>query len=181
MFRTQNEIYLLDSADLLWLGRMCVGERRRKLIYNESESSAMCWAMINRWMLHPGRRHWLTFGYMLRAFSQPINPRWMAGGSLARKNEGKPSCTPAKLRRRARIAALPWRSIPERIKVSLEKFQDGLLLPPPEVLALENPRISNWASYRGVDKKFPGGVWICGNYFFEDSSLDRDAVLPDFW
>ena len=181
MFRTQTELFTLDSCDLLWLGRMCVGERRPKILYSESEISAMCWAMVNRYLLHPGRKHWLTFAYMLRRFSQPINPRWLAGGDLAIKNAGKPSTSPAKLRRRAQICKTPWSKIPMRLREDLGRFADGTLLPPDEVLNLANNRISNWASYKGVEDLYPGGVWICGNYFFEDRHLKADVVLPDFW
>lgn len=180
MFRTQNETLILDSMDQLWLGRMCVGERGARL-FNEDEIAALLWATVNRYMLHPGRRHWPNFTFMLRRFSQPINPRWMAGGDLARRYAGRPEASPAKLKRRAKICALKWHQIPAKIRAAIARFSAGQLLPPAAVLEMPRNRISNWASYPSVDKKFGGGIWLKGNYFFEDKGLIPDVVLPDPW
>jgi len=182
MFRTQDEIFQFDSVDQIWLCRMIVGERSQRWKFSEDEAAALLWAITNRYLLHRGRRHWPTFVYMLRRFSQPINPRWMKGGDLARKYAGRDEASPARLKRRAQISALPWHRISKKIRNAVVRFCTGRILPPKAILNLPRNRVTNWASYPSVDEKHPGGVWIKGNYFFEDRGvLKPDAVLPDFW
>jgi hypothetical protein len=156
---------------------MCVGEGGKKC--SEEKASAMLWALLNRWFLHPGRRHWPTFLYLMQRFSQPINPRWQAGGDLARKYAGKPAASPARLRRRARICALGWDGVPLWIMDDVRRFQEGILPPPCQLEALDHPRISNWASYPGIRKKYPWGIDFQGDRFFEDVKLGRGSVVVD--
>lgn len=132
---------VIDDEAALWAARMLIGEGGTKI--SQKKAAACLWALMNRWMLHPGRRYWPTFLYMMRRFSQPINPRWQKGGDLARKYAGTWHCTPARLRRRAKISSLTWAEIPEGIVEIVRDFQAGRLPPPEEVLGLERPRISN--------------------------------------
>lgn len=171
----------LSDDECLWLCRMIVGERGSRLVHDSDEVSALLWAIVNRWFLHPGRKHWRSFTFMLRRFSQPINPRWMEGGDLALRYKGRPEASPARLRRRARMASLPLGKIPAKVRRDVELFRRGLLPPPACLFGLELSRISNWASYRNVERKFPHGVKIKGNWFLEDLNLRPGHVVIDYW
>jgi hypothetical protein len=140
----RDRVCQIDEETALWAARMCVGEGGKKC--SEEKASAMLWALMNRWFLHPGRRHWPTFLYLMRRFSQPINPRWQAGGDLARKYRNKPAGSPARLRRRARISSMLWYEIPITIQCVVTFFEAGELSPPWSLSKLDRPRISNWAS-----------------------------------
>jgi hypothetical protein len=165
----RDRVCQIDEETALWAARMCVGEGGRKC--SEEKAAAMLWALMNRWFLHPARRHWPTFLYLMRRFSQPINPRWQKGGDLARKYRNKPAGSPARLRRRARICALTWDDIPEQILFAVEWFRLGIMPPTDKLLELDHPRISNWASYPGLLERYPWGIDIDGDWFFEDVRL----------
>ncbi len=174
---------VIDAETALWAARMIVGEGGKRC--SKKKAAALLWALMNRWMLHPARRHWPSFLYLMRRFCQPINPRWMEGGDLARKYAGTKHCSPARLRRRARISALTWAEIPATITDVVRAFQAGLLPPPAEVLEIDRPRISNWASHRGLEEKYPWGICFSvsrsRDWFFEDSRLIAGHVVVDHW
>ncbi|MDJ0766544.1 MAG: hypothetical protein QNJ97_26455 [Myxococcota bacterium] len=173
----------IDEETALWAARMCVGEGGRKC--NKTKAAAMLWALLNRWFLHPARRHWPTFLFLMRRFSQPINPRWQRGGDLARKYAGTKYCSPARLRRRAIISSLTWDQIPKQIIETVKAFQQGVIPPPSELKDLERPRISNWASHKNLDKKYPWGISFekarQPDWFFEDKKLIKGSVVVDHW
>jgi hypothetical protein len=171
----------IDEETALWAARMCVGEGGKNC--SEEKASAMLWALMNRWFLHPGRRHWPTFLYLMRRFSQPINPRWQKGGDLARRYRNKPAGSPARLRRRARICALKWGDdeISATVSGVITDFYLGLLRPPDELQMLDHPRISNWASYPGLRERYPHGIDFRGDWFFEDVNLGPGVVVVDHW
>ena len=177
--KDRDRCVVIDDETALWAARMIVGEGGKNC--STEKASAQLWALINRWMLHPGRRHWPTFLFLMRRFSQPINPRWMEGGDLARKYAGTKHCTPAKLRRRAQIASLTWNEIPTGIARVVRAFRAGTLQPPAGVLALDRPRISNWASHAGLKEKYPWGICFddspSPDWFFEDRNLTAGNVF----
>ena len=178
------------DEDKLWLCRMIFGERgSANDLTAAKEYPALLWAMVNRFLLHPRRDIWVAdpdngyptnFCRMLRAFSQPINPRWMAGGDLAITHSMDESTSAARLARRAKICKMSLESIPDGIQESVEDFCDGVLPVPVVVAAISRPRISNWASYKNVEQKFPGGVRIGGKYFFEDRNMTAGHVVVDY-
>ncbi|MCP4680521.1 MAG: hypothetical protein GY854_34565 [Deltaproteobacteria bacterium] len=179
----QNRHTVIDDETALWAARMIVGEGGKKCTRNKA--AAMLWAVLNRWILHPARRHWPSYLYLMRRFSQPINPRWQKGGDLARKHAGTKHCTPARFRRREQISSLAWDEIPEPIVEVVRAFQAGMLPPPAELVELDRPRISNWASHRGLEQKYPWGITFSRarrkDWFFEDSKLSDGHVVVDFW
>lgn len=175
----RDRVCQIDEETALWAARMCVGEGGRKC--SEEKASAMLWALMNRWFLHPGRRHWPTYLDLMRRFSQPINPRWQAGGDLARKHRNKPACSPERLARRARICALEWGEFSMEIMETVMSFDAGLLRPPARLQFMDHPRISNWASYPGLKEKYPHGIDFEGDWFFEDANLIRGSVVVDHW
>jgi hypothetical protein len=140
----------------------------------------MLWALMNRWMLHPARKKWSTYLFLMQRFSQPINPRWQRGGDMAEKYAGTEHCTEAKLQRREMISNLAWDEIPAQIVNSVNAFRAGTLLPPKGLQGLDKPRISNWASHKDLDQKYPWGIAfeqsLQPDWFFEDKNLIRGNV-----
>lgn len=192
IFQTKESQLALDSEDFIWVCRMVVGERSSRIHHDTTEIAAMLWAMVNRYLLHPGLPKWLAFAkkhkiegssftQMIRLFSQPINPRWSIGGDLARKYRNHPAGSKARLKRRARIQALQINKIPKKVREDVAKFFRGELAPPDEFFSVPKFRISNWASYRGVESSHPGGVWVKGNYFLEDKALRSGIVVVNPW
>ncbi|MCP4602367.1 MAG: peptidoglycan-binding protein [Proteobacteria bacterium] len=179
----QNRCTFIDEDTALWAARMCIGEGGKNR--SKQKASAMMWSLMNRWMLHPARRHWPTYLYLMRRFSQPINPRWQKGGDLARRYEGTKYCTPAKLKRRAHISSLTWEQIPQRIAEVIRAFQAGTNPPPTKLFELDKPRISNWASHKNLAKKYPWGIQFenskLPDWFFQDQNLIAGNVTIDHW
>lgn len=164
----------IDSAKALWLMRMVYGEGGRRC--SKEKVAALLWAIVNRWFLWKPALLFPTFVSMVRAFSQPINPRWMTGGDLARKWAGKDPASVSRLRRRARICKMTEDDMPVTIRRAVEMFANGVLFPPNVLSTLEKPRISNWASLNSTPRKFPWGVDVSGDWFFEDRGL-RDGFV----
>ncbi len=161
----------------IWAARMCVGEGGRRC--SRDKASAMLWALMRRFMLHPARRHWGTYTFLMRRFSQPINPRWMRGGDLAKKWAGTKYCTERKLNRREKISTMPWWKIPKRIRTAVIDFSNGTLEEPYKILMLDRPRVTNWASLKSLPTKYPHGVNIGGDWFFEDDDLIKGDVIVE--
>lgn len=167
----------------IWLARMIIGEGGSNC--SEDKAAALVWAILNRYFLHRARHKWHSLIYLIRSFSQPINPRWQEGGDLAVKYAGTYHVTPERLRRRKRISELQWGEIPWEIEDIIIKFENGTVPPPPNVLALKNNRISNWASHKNMKKKYPWGIAIDGSnrpdWAFEDRCLVDGSVIVDYW
>jgi hypothetical protein len=174
-----GRVCTLNDEAALWAARMCVGEGGKQC--SRKKASAMLWALMNRFLLHPARNKWPTFLYLMRRFSQPINPRWQRGGDLAKKFAGKPASHPLRLSRRERICKMSWSAIPDQIIKAVTDFQYGELPPPGALKSMDKPRISNWASHKGLSKKYPWGVSFEGgsqpDWFFEDQRLRKGKVI----
>ncbi|MDJ0766420.1 MAG: peptidoglycan-binding domain-containing protein [Myxococcota bacterium] len=179
----RDRIAVIDDETALWAGRMCVGEGGLRC--GEKKAVAMLWALMNRYFLHPSRKRWPTYLFLMRNFSQPINPRWQKGGDLAKKYANSPHCTPAKLKRRTHISSLTWGQIPLTVANAVRAFQRGVSPPAEEIIALERPRISNWASHKGLSEKYPWGICFDKSqqpdWFFEDKRLISGSVVVDYW
>jgi len=170
---------VFSDDDLLWLGRAFVGEHG-----DGKEDWKFCgyfvWAMINRYLLHRGNQHWPSFKYMLRAFSQPINPRWMKGGKFVKKYPNSKMCTPQRLKQREGYCRLQWLNIPYEVRVILECFQR--YSPPILDIPLKMNRISNFiASTPRRRKKWHWGFDLDGNWYLEDRRLRQGVVAIDLW
>jgi hypothetical protein len=113
--------YRLTADDLDWASR---------LLGNEGGSmSADLWTMAQRFVLL--HRSFPTFAAMLRAFSQPINPRWLASGDFCApggRYAGTPNCSPDKLARRA-YAQAPSTSYPAKMLI-VRAWANGMIANP---------------------------------------------------
>jgi len=171
----------------LWLARMCVGEAGKNCTVDEV--SLLCWAIVNRYLLHPGLKKWIPlskkhgghegndFISMIRMFSQPINPRWAEGGDKAEKYKDIREGRPAALKRRKAVTNMLWRDIPGTVKYAVRQFSEGKLFPPEVLTKVEKARISNWAALKSTPDKFPWGFDVNGNWFFEDQELVDGIVI----
>jgi hypothetical protein len=74
---------------------------------------------------------------------------------------------------------LGWSDFPDQIWHAVYDFSEGRLLPPMGALNIDHPRISNWASYPGLQKRYPHGVDFGGDWFFEDVNLGPGVVVVD--
>jgi len=170
---TRTEI--IDDETALWCSRMCVGEGG--LVCSDEKISSMLWALMNRAFLWRGRNNYPTYLKLMRAFSQPINPRWQRGGDLAIKWAGRPPASLSRLSRRAHICSMDWSDIPIHIKKAVCAFQVGELFIPDIWTTINKARISNWASLPSTPKKYPWGIDIDGDWFFEDKGLRQGCVV----
>lgn len=162
--RELDTIEICDLESRLWLARMCVGEGGNKCTVEHA--SAMLTALTNRYLLHPWRHAWREgFIAFVRAFSQPINPRWQAGGDLAIKHKSSKTV----LARRKKICSLTIRGINPSIVSLVDDFITGdwgLFA------LLDDCQISNWSTSTIKSRKAnPNGMDIDGNWFFEDKGL----------
>lgn len=161
---------VIDDKKKLWLKRMIVGEGGRWC--SRAKAATLCWAIVNRWFFWRGARFYLTFVLMMRAFSQPINPRWMTGGDLVKKYIGRRPASKARLARRARICAMT--TFPLNIESVVNQFAEGKLP------SLKGQRVSNWASLPSTPKKFPWGYDVDGDWFFQDKNLRNGKLVIEY-
>jgi hypothetical protein len=75
------------------------------------------------------------------------------------------------------VSGLKTCDIPYEILKAVEDFADGMLFPPEVLNTMKRPRISNWASLPSTPTRFPHGVDIDGDWFFEDKSLVDGCVI----
>jgi hypothetical protein len=157
----------LDSTTALWAGRMLMGEGRKN-----GSGPAVLWSTMYRYLGMP--HDFGSYLNLIRAFSQPINPRWLPGGDLFEKAKNskrevyKIATSDRAVKRRRRIQSLQWSDLPIDVQEMVGRFAIGQLPPPDE---FDGRPYSNFASYKGVENKYPGGKWIGGNYFFVDPTL----------
>lgn len=122
---------VLDDNDLLWSGRMIMGEGGAN---SPEEAAAILWTLIQRkwWgtgMPTPnprafaGYRSWTSY---IQSFSQPINPIWADPSSaVCRANPSQ--CTASAIAHRARMAALSWSDLSPTVQDTLAAFAAGQL------------------------------------------------------
>lgn len=128
--------YYLTDDDLLWLARAVWGESGE----HERDGAAVAWAMAQNHALLVGRSRprFSTFGALLRAYCQPINPRFAtptSSGCIERPSH----CTERLLARRRMITNAPWSRIPQSVRDLVASFSRG---------TLENPvpGMTDWAA-----------------------------------
>jgi len=158
----------LDDVDCLWAARGILGEGGPHV--DDETMGAYLWAILRRCLLMPNT---LSYGAMWQEFSQPINPKWRADGKFCKPGGaycGRAECDPSRLARRERFASMHWDKIPTQIAGHVLAFGMGLIYAP-KITEIKQVKISNWASYPGVEEKFPWGLDIGGEWFFEDQNL----------
>ena len=154
--RGYERVYQITPTDLLWLGRACIGEVNESASAWESNATrvagaAILWALLQGF-LSRGYRNYGSLTAFARAYCQPINPRWAAGGDLCLENQD--ACTAAQIARRARIAGTSWEALPQRVRWLVEAWGRGEV--PNPVPGLTDWRAGSWA---GAASNI-GGNWF---------------------
>lgn len=164
---------------MLWAARGCQGESRGGA--SRELCAAFLWAMMRRLLLEfPSAS---SYGQLWVNFSQPINPIWRRDGWKCKAGGpyyGKPECAEALLAYRDKAYQTPWEKLSPTICQAVEDFAAGALPPPMfERNMLESQRrITNWASYKGIEQKYPQGFRFEGEWFLQDAGiLDGDVEI----
>ncbi len=149
--------YQITERDKLWAARMLVGEGG-----GTQDPPAVLWTMTQLLALRHGR----SFTDLIRAYSQPINPRWLDDGQFCRpggRNAGTEACSSTRIARRRRIQALSWEQIPAELRQVVERWAAGTL-PNPVERAVE---FADPAVTAGYVRRHPGSQYIAqlGNHF----------------
>lgn len=164
----------IDDDDLLTIAKGVVGEGGEGV--SETTAASYLWAIMNRCLLYSGSG--ISYVEMWKAFSQPINPKWRRDGLFCQpggKGYGKESCSEERLARRDRIAAMDWSDIPASVTRWVLDFQAGYLPMPTHVWGTQ--RMTNWAAVSaGTPEKFPWGMEIGDEWFFEDRNTRSGTV-----
>jgi hypothetical protein len=183
-----GKTYALTETDVIWLARSIRGECGANP--SRESAAAVAWTMMNRFMLVPGFAKWTSYTDLIRAFSQPVNPAWFAGGLHCRpadpvagteqgKFHGKKDCDPEKTAWRAKLSSMPLSSLGPAATYA-RAFAEGTLDYPRAFALLTKDRPTNWGavwlkkklkdgSVVKLPEATPWGVTIEGNHFFEDA------------
>jgi hypothetical protein len=111
----------LTQEDLLWVARAIHGETGGGA--NEEQAAAMFWALAQRMRWSPTFRHW-TMSRLAQAFSQPINPIWLAEGSKCRGSTYW-GCSEKRTARRVVYRGLRWEQISPAARRVVVAFAQG--------------------------------------------------------
>lgn len=180
VFRGPAGSLSLSQTDQLWAARGVLGEGDENP--TEEVMSAYLWAIMRRCLLSSRVR---GYGTCWLNFAQPINPDWRRDGKFCRvggKYHGRPECSESRLRRREKMASVKWDDIPLVIRGAVERFARGELAKPQieALLPRGRNRLSNWASWPGVEQAYPWGVEIGGEWFLEDRPMrDGDVEIDE--
>lgn len=163
IFRGPYKGYTLTEEDIEWLARSLWGESTNG---SDRAHAAVAWTMFRRYMNI--KFAWLTmtstFAGFIRAFSQPVNPAWLLGGSKCPDNSPQ-GCEKERTDRRVRIQNDP---IPEKYLDFARKFADGEIedsLPVP---------CYNFRACDGAAKK--GSINLEGNCFYPKELLSKSEL-----
>lgn len=100
--------YQITWDDLLWAGRMVSGESGG----SREDAKHVLWCMTQRLAASNNARG--SFTRLIQAYSQPINPAWLAEGEFCRvggRNHDDDSCGSGPLARRQQIQSMTWEQI----------------------------------------------------------------------
>lgn len=116
-----NFDYPITSDDVLWTARMLTREG--------GNHAATLWTMTQRAVqvdiAKPGSRY-PSFTSYVRAYSQPINPKWAEGGQFCPTPDDN-WCSPARLAVRASVSSRPWSEISPEIRALVTQWAEGKL------------------------------------------------------
>lgn len=156
--------YKLTETDIDTLARALWGEAGGEA--PTDHYAAVSWTMIQRWLRWPGGNaldRWPSFSAFIKAFSQPVNPRWARGGDLAAKHPDY--ATPEMLARRDKIQNTPWAQIPPAPRLAAQLFAEGKLKNPV-------PEAVDFAADSLAKKKGLTGESLGGNTFVSADGSD---------
>jgi hypothetical protein len=131
--------YQLTPDDLLWLARSVEFE-------GGTNPSAVIWTYAQRLALPGFRRQYPSLASLVRAHSQPVNPKWARDGVFCKpggSHAGLPECSEAKLARRDRASTIAWADINAHVRDLVTKFTRAELPNPvPRSVDFADARVS---------------------------------------
>ncbi len=153
--------YQLTWDDLLWAGRMLVGETGSNA--GSVEGAAVLWTMAS--LLVKSRSN--SFTRLIQAYSQPINPKWRRDGEFCRvggRNNGRPECADNLLDRRDRTATIEWSQLPDDVQDLVFKWATGQINNPvPKATDFAVPRVGSFhraSGQRGAEGLHARGLTL---------------------
>jgi len=150
--------YALTQDDLLWLGSALVGEAGTD---NLTAWAAVAWATVQYHAIVLGsngqRPVFSSFTSLLRAYCQPINPKWESA-STSSCHQHPERCTEALIQRRAQIRSLAWERLPEGVRQTISSLGAGALTNPV-------PGMTDWAAFSWQARSQVRLINIRGNKF----------------
>ena len=115
--------YQITTEDVIWAARATTCES------SDLESSlAELWAWTYRFATPSYRRTYRTLASLIRAHSQPVNPRWERGGEACGPGgrfEGSQVCSETLLARRERCRTTPYDALPAAMRELTEAWAKG--------------------------------------------------------
>lgn len=161
--KTKFKTYELTANDVLWLARALWGECGRKA--DDQAYWAVAYCMLQRFMRWDGpRSRWPDWASFIRAFSQPVNPKWSNPGSALCKRFPR-LCSRLRIKRRRTISECPWERLPRPAKRAAMLFAIGEADNPV-------PDAVDFGSRGLIRRQGKTGVTIGGNTFIDESATD---------
>jgi hypothetical protein len=157
----QGRRWSFTEDDKLWMGRMLVGETGGE---SRSAMAAVAWSVITRWVTKPVFQD-MSLTQVMRAFSQPINPKWAdMGAAGCQRSPGM--CSEQALARRRRITNMSWSEMPSATTSFVEAFARGHIADP-------TPGYNNFAAAGSISSSTLSSselppITIGGNTFIRD-------------
>jgi hypothetical protein len=103
--------YQITDEDAIWATRMAVFETIGDGPTGRSDALAVLWTMAQlfAWRRTNAKKRWgsSSFTDLIRAYSQPINPIWYAGGRKCASRSSGP-CAPSRTSHRRKIATTSY-------------------------------------------------------------------------
>jgi hypothetical protein len=152
--------YQLTGEDVIWTARSA--------LYEGGDVAATLWTLTQRYM-GAARVNYPTFAEFVRAFSQPVNPKYARYGEYCTRGGrayGTQWCSETLLARRDEAQSASWMDLiahdPEGAQTVLD-WANGLLVNPV-------PRAVNFADRPTVAKNFPNArvVLARGNLYIAE-------------
>jgi len=176
--------YRLTERDLLWAARMVQGETLPGRAGRRDDALAVLWTMTS--LFSPdgqrakyGRWRFDSFTDLIRAYSQPINPRWLAGGQFCRpggRGHGRDECSPARLAARERLQRTPWPELDAELREVVLRWAAGHTTNPvPTAIEFAAPFV-----VRSFLARHPGAQLVATihNQFVATADSARWPALP---
>jgi len=175
--------YRPSQRDAIVLMAALYGETRGG--HSRQEWIRMLWTWMNRFALKTNRP-WSSLAELVMAHSQPVNPKWRAGGSFCgpggKYHGDQRYCSSAQLAWRAKMASIieseDWSKVPTDIAATVRSFVDGEI-PEPETVdgyALIDFGATKAAKRHGTQYE-DGGNWYLTILQAKSSPLASSFIL----
>jgi len=176
--------YQLTDEDLLWAGRMVQGETLPGRARRGEDALAVLWTMTS--LFTPagqrakyGRLRFGTFTDLIRAYSQPINPRWLRDGFFCRpggRHHGTDACAPERLDGRERLQRMAWSELDAELRAVVLRWAAGQTTnPAPRAIEFAAPYVARAFLERHPDAR---RVTTIHNQFIATARSWGWATLP---